>query len=75
MIDDAPAQDSELVGNIGKMVLWGLIFFSAMEKKAKPNLIILLVFLVALGLWGVPWGDGWVVHHCRRVIVGGSRKS
>ena len=73
MIDDAPPQDSELVGNIGKMVLRGLIFSLSMGKKAK--LIILLVFLVALGLWKVPWGDGWVVHHPGRVIVGGSRET
>ena len=63
-----------MVGNIGEMVLKGLIFSLPMEKKAKPNLIILLVFLVALGLWKVPLGDGRVVHHPRRVIVGGSRE-
>ena len=63
MINDTPPQEGDLVGNIGKMVLWGLIFFSAMEKKAKPNLIILLVFLVAMGLWGVSPGvmDGWCI--------------
>ena len=38
------------------------------KKTAKPNLIILLVFLVVLEVWGVPWGDGWVVYHPRRVI-------
>ena len=62
MIDDAPVQDSELVGNTGKMVFRGLIFSLSMGKKAKLNLIILLVFLVALGLWRVPWGvDGWCI--------------
>ena len=56
LINDTLPQEGDLVGNIGKMVLWGLIFFSAMEKKTKPNLIILLVFLVAMGLWGGPLG-------------------
>ena len=46
-----------------------------MEKKAKTNLVTLLVFLVALGLLGVSWGDGWVVHHRRRVTAGGNRET
>ena len=39
-----------------------------MEKKAKPNLVISLVSLVALGLCRLPWVDRWTMHHPRRVI-------
>ena len=44
MIDDALVQDSELVGNIGKMVLRGLTFFSAMEKKSSQSDSLVAMF-------------------------------
>ena len=58
------AKEGDLAKNIGRRLFFSL----PMEKKAKPNLIILLAFLVALGLLGVPCGDGWVVHQPKRVI-------
>ena len=68
LIDNAPAQEGDLAENIGRMVLRRLYISIPMQKKAKQNLIILLAFLVALGLLGVPCGDGWVVHQPKRVI-------
>ena len=51
---DAPPQEGEGIGQIRKtlhlMVLRGLLPYSPTKKTAEPNLIIWVVFLVALGL-------------------------
>ena len=38
------------------------------KKMAEPNLVILVIFLVALGPEGGFWGDEWVMRHPRRVM-------
>ena len=51
----APPQEGDGVGQIRKtihlMVLRGLFPSLPPKKTAKPNLVISVVFLVALGLW------------------------
>ena len=61
---DAPPHEGEGVGRIRKTLL--LMVFRrlllSLPKKKKTNLVILVVFLVAVGLWG----DVWVMLHPRR---------
>ena len=53
-MDDAPPQENGRVGQIRQMVLRGLFSCLPKEKGAKPNIAILIVFLVSQGLLGVP---------------------
>ena len=53
-MNDAPPQAGGQVGKLGKtehfMVLRGLFFSLLTKKIGKPNFVIFVVFLVALGL-------------------------
>ena len=53
-MDDVPPKDSDGVGKIAKpyhlMVLRGLFPSLPTKKMAKPNLVLVVVFLVAWGL-------------------------
>ena len=57
---DAPPQEGDGVGQIIKtehlMVLRGLFPSLPTKKTAKPNLVILVTFLVALRVWRGPLG-------------------
>ena len=63
----APPKEGDGVGRIRKtkhlMVLRGLFPSLPMKKVHKPNLLILMVFLVAWGSKGGIRGDGWVMYH------------
>ena len=58
-MDDAPPQKGDGVGQIRKtkhlMGLRGLFSSLPTAKTVEPNLVIMVVFLVALGLRGAPW--------------------
>ena len=43
------------------MILGGSSPLYPWKKMTMPNLLISMAFLVALGLLGGPWGDGWVI--------------
>ena len=43
------------------MILGRRFLSLPMNKTAKPNLVISVVFVFALGLWGGPWGEGWMM--------------
>ena len=55
---DAPPLDSDALGQIREtqhlMVLMGLLCSLPAEKTIKPNLVIFLVFWIALGSEGGP---------------------
>ena len=50
------------------MVYRGLFPSYPTKKMAEPNLVILVIFLVALGPEGGGlWGDKWVMRHPRTI--------